>query len=272
MNASLKKLAVAASVAALVPTAHAAINPGLDGNGELWVSLIDEIGLRSYTRDLGITIDDFVSVATPTAAGVLYSFAPDPLLTSFLGGTANPAALKWNIGAMDILGRHRFLTTAAAMPGPSGAEPTQTNGQLRTYDDGVAIFIANTNSEGTHPPINDYSVHGSNIFVAVTGSEAAYAGGPNWGASWGIRANFSTLADFGSSNSFFLLEHNGTNVSSNAIRYLHSQFGNNLGPGAWAFDPNGTLTYTQPIPEPGTWAMLIAGLIGIGAIARRRTA
>lgn len=270
MKASLKNFAATAAVAAIVPSAHAAINPGLDGNGELWVSLIDEIGLRSYTRDLGVTIDNFLSTATTTATGVLYSFAPDNALSSFLANTADVSQLKWNIGAMDILGLHRFLTTASAMPGPSGQPPTQTNGQLRTYDDGVAIFIANTNTEGTH--VGDFTVNGSNIFVATTGDEAAFAGGPNWGASWGLRANFSTLAGFNDGNGFFLLEHNGTQVASQTIRYLHSQFGNQFGPGQWAFAENGTLTYTQPIPEPGTWAMLLAGLIGIGAIARRRAA
>jgi hypothetical protein len=33
-----------------------------------------------------------------------------------------------------------------------------------------------------------------------------------------------------------------------------------------------TLGYTPPVPEPGTWALLLAGLGGIGLAARRRQA
>jgi hypothetical protein len=43
--------------------------------------------------------------------------------------------------------------------------------------------------------------------------------------------------------------------------------------GAFAMNSgNGTLTVTAAIPEPSTWAMMIAGLAGLGALYRRRVA
>jgi hypothetical protein len=30
------------------------------------------------------------------------------------------------------------------------------------------------------------------------------------------------------------------------------------------------IDYTPQIPEPGTWALLLAGLAGVGAVVRRR--
>lgn len=36
-------------------------------------------------------------------------------------------------------------------------------------------------------------------------------------------------------------------------------------PGTWTLQPA-----VAPVPEPGTWALLLAGLAGVGAVARRR--
>jgi hypothetical protein len=52
-----------------------------------------------------------------------------------------------------------------------------------------------------------------------------------------------------------------------SIGYL--QFGFNGGPGGIFID-NLSITSTEPVPEPGTWAMLAAGLAGLTLLRRRQ--
>lgn len=48
--------------------------------------------------------------------------------------------------------------------------------------------------------------------------------------------------------------------------------GNFLGRQIAGFNADPALPAMQPVPEPQTWAMLPAGLIGVGFVARRRRA
>jgi hypothetical protein len=44
-----------------------------------------------------------------------------------------------------------------------------------------------------------------------------------------------------------------------------------VNPASFAFDAAaGTLTYVMPVPEPGQYAMLLAGIAAIGFMVRRR--
>lgn len=62
--------------------------------------------------------------------------------------------------------------------------------------------------------------------------------------------------------------------------FAHSSFLGSLGPGSYTLVATGdavrdasldiSLSFAQPIPEPGTYAMMLGGLALLGAVARRR--
>ena len=66
----------------------------------------------------------------------------------------------------------------------------------------------------------------------------------------------------------------GATVASDGFLTIRSGFGRSYA-FEGSFSPrnfNGSITYTPGIPEPATWAMLIAGFGLVGAVARRRAA
>jgi hypothetical protein len=83
-------------------------------------------------------------------------------------------------------------------------------------------------------------------------------GGGNLGVNgnWATNLRWSALVAQGTESQFYFLE-------AGEIQYK-----DNLG-GTFSYD-NGVLTWAVPIPEPGTYAMLLAGLALVGGIARRR--
>ena len=101
----LKYFALAALMA--TGSAHAAIDAGTSGNGELFFNIWD--GSQSYSFDLNKSIDAFETDLN--AAGKLNLDWTLDGFGSFLAGIANDAALRWNITATDISGARRILAT-----------------------------------------------------------------------------------------------------------------------------------------------------------------
>lgn len=256
-----KALAAAIAIAVSAP-ASAAISVSGSGNGELFLSVIDLSGSRSYTLDLGIAMDSFLAVpSTPL------TYAADALFGTFLSGTANPSSLVWNIGGMDGVGDNRYLTTAAAMPGASGAAPTLTNLALTGLNDNADIYLSNVNAQATHSTL----ANGSSI-ATIGGSpddDGAYAGAAVWQHNWGTKANFSNYADIGDSNLFWLLSRNPAGAgNSSIVRSIYAQI-----EGAWTLASNGNLTWAAApaaVPVPAAVWLLGSGLFGLVGVARRR--
>jgi hypothetical protein len=250
-------LAASVSIPAFAKIDDSFTGGGLGGSGELFWAIIDQEGERSYTRDLGISLQAFLDGA---AADTEWTFAADATLLEFIAGTAKPAELVWNIGALDGTGINRYLSTA-----PAGSTvPVFSNSALGFFNDNPDIFLGGTNAVESHLS----SANGSNIATAADGS--AYAGG-NWGDRFGGRATgFSNYIGINDSADLVLFRQASTAFAQRFNPGFTDQITNGALPYMASFD-NGVLTITA-VPEPTTYAMMGLGLAALGFVARRRNA
>ena len=65
MNFKLNAL-VAAALLAAAGSANAAIDPGLNGNGEIWFAVYDTVAQKSFSFDTGVYMNDFVGTGVWT--------------------------------------------------------------------------------------------------------------------------------------------------------------------------------------------------------------
>lgn len=148
LGAALLAAAVAAPAYADVFNGGSAVPGATAGDGELFLSVWNNMGTAdeaddvSYTLDLGITLNSFASAAnTPVAIAPQpdYLFAPDATLTTFLSG-ADLNNLTWNVVGFDSYSADRIATTN------SGATGSNLNySQLRTLTGVGQTYLAAVN-------------------------------------------------------------------------------------------------------------------------------
>lgn len=284
MKIKLNTLVAAVVLAASSMSVNAAITAASStttGSSEFVFSAWDANAGIGYTYDLNWdrVFHDLAGLDSPTTAagnvavlenarvassligadGVIF----DQALTGF--STANFAdfsQVQWNLGAIDVTGRRRVLFTQ----GDSG--PLTSTNQLVTQAATAWQTYALTS--------NGFIIEPAEDTFAVTSSTngAAYAG--NFGSTYANNITDTTNI-LGASTGIFLLAQT-TTVGSQNTPALNTQL--------LSFDnaPIIVSTYLQndewrlriaavpvaAVPEPETYAMLLAGLGLVAGIARRR--
>ena len=248
-------LIAAAAALALSGAANAAIDSAASGNGELFFTAWD--GANSYTFDLNTTIDAFQS-GVAAAGSVSSVFNLDSVFSSFIAG-ANLSQLSWNILAGDSLGARRLLTTFNTLPAT-----TIANDIARNAVTGMQSFV---NAVNVGIPAGGNSA----TFAVGSPGYANNTSGVRFGNNIAGNLNFSnagTVANnsYDSGLGFMRLDGLASGVArSTYTPYLDEGFAVR----AYFNAATGTVTIAA-VPEPETFAMLLAGLGLMGAIARRR--
>ncbi|HUO44292.1 MAG TPA: PEP-CTERM sorting domain-containing protein [Burkholderiales bacterium] len=267
---------LAAAVAMSAAPAFATIDTGGTGTGELFLNVVDTAsGYNvSFTKDLGITASAFNG-----SGSYSFNLASDPEWTNFLSaisGDPNAATdLSYDVLALGLTtGGQKFNllstsnSTLATVKTTTNSQEAQMGGAgaIAAYVNAVNGITGAASTMGTTT-----STNGSAYEVSTGSGDSAYYGN-NYSTNWDNKAPFSSTASYGTSLSFYdLLQTATTGLGKVTV----TQFGGGNGPGTggqWLLSgaslASSTLVYA--VPEPSTWAMLLAGLIGIGSIARRR--
>jgi hypothetical protein len=296
MNMKLKLIAAALALVA-AGSAQAAMQGATSGNGELLLNLRIYNGAQnaggddmSAVFDLGVTMNDYLAIKNTAgftqtwnlnAANYGSAFAD---ILAFAG--ANAANIEYNVIALDntgtnVAGGSRYLTTAVVNPFPA-----LSNSGLNGFS-GMNSYLLDNNSRGTH----DTQDNGASTAVQTDGTNV-YFGSINGGQgdTWKGLTTADTTAKLGVAQNFWFLT---TSSTSNTAQSTKQPFGvdfNGNSPtlaaldavsvlsktgtefGKWNVVADGTVTFVipSPVPEPETYALMLAGLGLVGFMARRR--
>jgi hypothetical protein len=247
---------VAAAAAVLCgANAFAAINT-IDGDAEVWAMVWDET-IGTYALDLGVTKDALFSGAitgqigasvigadgTPTKAWADYIKA-DTDLTDFkpFEGT------RWAVFAIDNEGDPFVQQGAQSVlfSTPSATPPMLSESDV-TGSLGGLTFLTGSFGLNTTP-----SVQGDAFNAAGSAGHFTEAGSlvGRWSAGnkVGLTSNLFNCTDTGG----FGFGDAACTASASLVTF------------------DGVKFSVSPIPEPGTYALLLAGLLTVGVVARRR--
>lgn len=273
------KAAVAALAMMAAGGANAAINPGTAftgaGQGELFFSVFDAANQISYSRDLGVTIDQFLAGQNGPM-----SFAADATLTSFIGNAnATGSSLVWNLmGAMDS----DFSDPADFPRWGLYVTSNSTEAAVGSIDFNIALNglqTAGTYSAGINGDAFNQGGAGSGTTYSINNSSTSTGGSGYYGGSYGgsdIGKQVGVINDeaaIGQSMAFYhvgmKLDAEGNPMSDDGGNLL-SAFSN---PGSWTLAANGDLSYgaldVAPIPLPPAVLLLGSALVGLVGVARR---
>lgn len=254
----LKQIAAAAFIAAASLPAMASIALPQTGNGELVLVVWDGTDQVSYTRDLGIFMDDFNG-----NADLSFSLT-DANFLGFLGIADNTTPdfgdLRFAVFAGDLLGVKRlFSTVDQALTPYNNGNMNSGTAFLNTYENNQVTLSLNTTHAGPA------AINGTSYDTAPNGAYFLTSNGPTFqGTSslggWTNSNLINTDAIFRSFSSVGV--SGGTQTARSDFAGLWSV--NNAG-GNWV------ATYTvAAIPEAGGLGMLLAGFGALGLVARRR--
>jgi hypothetical protein len=290
-NMKLKHLVAALALVA-AGSANASMDNSTTGNGSLILTVLDTaqgIGV-SAAFDLGLNMNDFLNgnaiINTPQTAAPIttrtWNLATDPNYSaawnSFVTAIGSDINSKYAVVALDrtdtgAIGDIRVLTTSNANLTTASNKPN--NAQLLGMM-GFDGYITGSNLLGTQGTV----ANGADFAMSANGT--AYAGtGNGYGTTGKINGIVPVAtAAIGTALNFYEFSNSVGTVdpaylgTEKATIQQFKQVGR--GPNGTDFintftlASNGTLTYVAAVPEPETYALMLAGLGLVGVVARRR--
>ncbi len=263
MNFKLKALVAAAVVATTMSGTANAITVG--SNGEMFLVAFDSVSNNSFIKALGTSalafdgLSNFSAALTGDTNWTSFSSA-----ASFNAANVNYSVLGYSVGATSFSSVMR--TTASVTPVIGG-----TNLSWDALNNDVEGNIGGLNTWMSNGPLGNALVTGtSSRFIAASVGDAT---GSQFGNQWETQmpSIVNTSAALGANDAFYTItrEQSSGRGSSAKQVIVSSVLGN------WNLSSAGNLTYVSasvaPVPEPETYAMMLAGLGFMGLVARRRS-
>ncbi|MBL8385365.1 MAG: CHRD domain-containing protein [Burkholderiales bacterium] len=181
-------------------------------------------------------------------------------------------------GSNEVPGNAVTASTAGTGFGSLQYNDAGTPGILS--DDSIFVLLAAANLTG---PATDWHIHGAATTTESAGVrvnlKALLSGTPGGGAGTGTLAMGGLILASASPSSFSFgvtgaTATNAGHPAMSLLAMLQSGLGyfNVHTAASTSGEIRGQLVQVTPVPEPGTYAMLAAGLLVVGAVARRRQA
>ncbi|WP_221227777.1 PEP-CTERM sorting domain-containing protein [Rhodocyclus tenuis] len=280
MNFKLKMIAAAAAMV-VAGGANAAFEDFASGNSSLGFFAIDNTGTNKSSTfiDLLYNYEDFKTVAATAGTKIVWNFNTNSLtvngvsqtagswssaFTAFqnAGTLAGSDKVQWgvyggdSVSSGDVPGDYGYLVTSTST---LSTIKTQQQNNMSSFSLANSLYIpANQKADG------DASTALNGTAINFVGASYKFGTQLNFQG----KAAFKVAANEGVDQSFYLVDN--SNIVDDRYAGV-TQFGAGSPFQAAKFSYSaGVLTYTVPVPEPESYAMLLAGLGMLGFMARRR--